>query len=265
MIGYIYIFKNLVNSKCYIGQTRQKIKYRYQQHLRANDTYPLHEAIKKYGIEQFSFEIIETINKNNKEELVQELNNLEISYIKQYNSLAPNGYNIEKGGVGKIPNKYTPSLLKELLQINPDIVDQPIINKINHQEYKSIIEAFIDSKQDSFTNFYYDLCYNFSGNYIFKYPKTIKFPGEVFPKDATIQDILDDKAIRYVAGIYIDTNKRVIQDIENKQVNLLTLQKKLIVLFEERKKLLKEYKELLEKLALKDIKENKKLEDFILD
>lgn len=88
----IYKFTNLINEKCYIGQSIHPEK-RYWQHCNAaknqNDSYPIHNAIRKYGVENFSFEILEwTENYDNRE---REL-------IQYYNSLIPNGYNIIEGG-----------------------------------------------------------------------------------------------------------------------------------------------------------------------
>lgn len=214
MKGYIYKFTNLINNKIYIGQTRQKLNNRYKQHLKAKDNYPIHAAIRKYGIENFSFTTIEIIEADSKELLIDELNKLEINYIKEYNSLVPFGYNIEKGGVGKIPELKKETLLKKLQFINKDIIDQKVINKINGEEYPSIIEAFINSKISNFMDFYYDMCYNLVGNFVFKHPEQIKFPGEVFPKNSTLQDIIDKKAIRYVL-LPIQNNTERIENIED--------------------------------------------------
>ena len=99
MVG-IYKITNLLNQKCYIGQSRD-IKRRWNFHkaeVRRNhiDTY-LYRAMKKYGIKNFSFEIIELCNP-------EELNEKEIFWIKKYNSFK-NGYNCTTGGhYGKMRN-----------------------------------------------------------------------------------------------------------------------------------------------------------------
>ena len=96
----IYLLRNLINNKVYIGQSID-IYFRWKQH-RYNalenklDDY-LHRAIRKYGWENFSKEIIEECKP-------EELNDKEIFYIKQYNSYAnnshSNGYNETAGGMG---------------------------------------------------------------------------------------------------------------------------------------------------------------------
>ena len=61
--GIIYKITNLINNKIYIGQTTQEPHIRFNRHKRsAKDDNPeivICRAIKKYGEENFSFEIIE--------------------------------------------------------------------------------------------------------------------------------------------------------------------------------------------------------------
>ena len=96
MIG-IYKITNLINGKSYIGQSTN-IQKRFSAHksvaFNPNDSnynYPLYRAIRKYGIENFSFEVIEECD-------VSELNNKEIYYISKYNTYGKLGYNQDKGG-----------------------------------------------------------------------------------------------------------------------------------------------------------------------
>lgn len=86
----IYKITNLLNNKCYIGQSIN-IEDRFKKHKNANDNFVIHVALRKYGIHNFSFEIIEECN-------ISQLNHREKYWISFYNSLIPNGYNMIEGG-----------------------------------------------------------------------------------------------------------------------------------------------------------------------
>jgi group I intron endonuclease len=92
----IYKITNLVNGKIYIGQTTNKHpEYRFSGHkadAKYRPTLPIHKAIKKYGESSFSFEVIKQCNDLN------HLDKMEQFYIKHFNSLVPNGYNVDPGG-----------------------------------------------------------------------------------------------------------------------------------------------------------------------
>ena len=93
----IYKIENKINKKVYIGQSINYEK-RMLEHIwgRKNEKQHIQQvidrAIKKYGKENFNFEKI--IDCENQEEADE----LERYYIKKYNSLKPNGYNVLKGG-----------------------------------------------------------------------------------------------------------------------------------------------------------------------
>lgn len=97
MIG-IYKIENLVNGKIYIGQS-QNISQRWIAHRnRPFNTNalqydsPLYRAIRKYGLENFSFEVLEETSK-------EELNEKEIYWIAKFNSNnLDKGYNLTSGG-----------------------------------------------------------------------------------------------------------------------------------------------------------------------
>ena len=95
MNGFIYKITNNLNNKVYIGQTIQKPIERFYQHCAKKcDKYILnmviHKAIFKYGKDNFTFEVIEEVPK-------QQLNEREEYWIKYYNSYT-DGYNSTKGG-----------------------------------------------------------------------------------------------------------------------------------------------------------------------
>jgi group I intron endonuclease len=99
MLYVIYLITNLVNNKKYVGQTKQgRVERRWQEHFvyAVSDNKILHNAIRKYGAENFEFKIIET---DILEELIDER---EQYYIKYYNTFYLNGqgYNMTEGGQG---------------------------------------------------------------------------------------------------------------------------------------------------------------------
>lgn len=94
----IYKITNLVNDKVYIGFTKNT-KLRFRQHIRRSKTKDgvLYGAMRKYGIDNFSFETI--FQSMDREYLLQEM---EPFFIKEYNSFYKNkkGYNMTIGGGG---------------------------------------------------------------------------------------------------------------------------------------------------------------------
>ena len=94
--GSIYIIRNTINDKVYIGQTTMTVMERFKNHLKPStckqrSTYKLYNAMNKYGKENF---YVETLESNIP---VGELDNKEIYYIEQFDSLN-NGYNTAMGG-----------------------------------------------------------------------------------------------------------------------------------------------------------------------
>ena len=95
MYGVIYLIRNLINGKCYIGKTIN-LKRRIYEHFMGHSEgcKLLSRAIKKYGKENFSVEILH-------EGIIPELlDEFEIQAIKEHNTKAPRGYNLTDGGEG---------------------------------------------------------------------------------------------------------------------------------------------------------------------
>lgn len=89
----IYKITNKLNGKCYIGQSvniKKRWEY-YKYPSNAVSTTAIIPAILKYGVEGFSFEIVEECSKD-------QLNEREIYWIRECSSLVPNGYNLTSGG-----------------------------------------------------------------------------------------------------------------------------------------------------------------------
>ena len=137
MVG-IYKFTNKINGKSYIGQSRN-IDYRKKSHL-ANYNNPnstdynglFHRAIRKYGKNNFVFEILEECDCN-------DLNEREKFYIQYYNTLTPNGYNMVPGGFCAIGTKLS---LNDVEDITDMLRNTNISNKEIAKMY-GVIESMI--------------------------------------------------------------------------------------------------------------------------
>uniref|UniRef100_A0A6C0KKY4 GIY-YIG domain-containing protein n=1 Tax=viral metagenome TaxID=1070528 RepID=A0A6C0KKY4_9ZZZZ len=109
VVGHIYLITNVQLNKKYVGQTlshrKNRNKYRpfgyigrFKDHIseaicntKKNQCTYLNNAIRLYGKEAFEVELITTCLKEQTDEY-------EMKYIKEYNTLYPNGYNLTKGG-----------------------------------------------------------------------------------------------------------------------------------------------------------------------
>ena len=92
-MGYVYKITNTVNNKSYIGiSIHEPEKDRIQKHLSGHGNRIIANAVKKYGKDAFTYEILEA---NVFDEFLPEL---EVAYIANYNTIAPHGYNLTSGG-----------------------------------------------------------------------------------------------------------------------------------------------------------------------
>lgn len=111
-ISGIYKITNMLNNKAYIGQSKD-IYVRWKNHksdafnkLSEVYNYPLYRAIRKYGIENFQFDIIERCE-------YSKLNERELYYIKKFNTLSGNGYNQVLPGQGG--TTLTPKIIEKII------------------------------------------------------------------------------------------------------------------------------------------------------
>ena len=135
----IYCIENNINGKKYIGQSID-ISRRWTEHRqknKANKGTFLYNSIKKHGIENFSFYIIEECEPD-------KLNEREIYWISYYNTFKF-GYNMTLGGSGSLGEnvKAQNVLPKNFSKINNGIDDVVKIAKLDNdlnilEIYKSV-------------------------------------------------------------------------------------------------------------------------------
>ena len=109
----VYSITNKITGKRYIGQTVFPINKRWSAHKYASfkskrkSKSALHSAIFRYGIKNFGIKIITHCNS------IEEMNHREQYYIKLFNTLAPNGYNLDNGGKNKLASEQTKKKMRE--------------------------------------------------------------------------------------------------------------------------------------------------------
>lgn len=149
MIG-IYKIVNEINGKVYIGQSihiEQRIKeHFYKAKCEKDISYNsiLHQAIRKYGTENFSWEVLEECS-------VEDIDKKEQYYINKYNSLSPYGYNILKGGqkIRYIPQfcsrcgaQITGQGKTKLCKKCSDIAQRLVINRPSAEELNLLLRQY---------------------------------------------------------------------------------------------------------------------------
>jgi group I intron endonuclease len=163
VISGIYMIRNLVNNKVYVGKS-VNVEKRFNEHKRklisnTHDNIHLQRAWNTYGKENFSFTIIKCCEESL-------LNEKEIYYIKELNSNNMDfGYNLTDGGDGATGYRHTEETKKKIaeLQIGKKMSNKTKINmsiakkgkkpknldmiiKHNIETSKQIIQINIDEK-----------------------------------------------------------------------------------------------------------------------
>lgn len=130
----IYKITNKINNKCYIGQsnnpTHRWVEHKF--HVNNNDDIgksAIHDAMRKYGINNFEFTIIGWFDDYNEQEKY---------YIQYYNSLIPNGYNILKGGEDP-PHRYGENHHNS--KFSQQLIDNIIDDLLSHKYTQKEIEV----------------------------------------------------------------------------------------------------------------------------
>lgn len=117
MYGYIYITTNIINEKKYIGQKASKV-FLKNKYLGSGKI--LHNAINKYGRENFKVELLEECNSR------EELDKREIYWISYYDAVnSDDFYNLQAGGhsgniKGSKMSEDMKNKMKEYYKNHPD-------------------------------------------------------------------------------------------------------------------------------------------------
>ena len=167
----VYKITNKINNKVYIGSSID-VERRWRQHKEASINkithhynYPLMQAFRKYGLDNFNFEIIETL-KNFKEMIEAEHN-----WIIKENCVYPNGYNQTNNTESPM---FDPDVIKKMSNTKRQKYGKKVCEIDNNSNilniWNSIVEASEDLNLDRFK--ISDVCNgrrNTTGNKIFRF------------------------------------------------------------------------------------------------
>lgn len=108
----IYKITNRTNGKTYVGKTINRPLTRFGEHKntsKKDSDLPLYRAMRKYGVENFDFEVIDTAESH------EELKAKEFKWIRDLNSrVNGNGYNLSYGDEDDNPTPDESSIVKGL-------------------------------------------------------------------------------------------------------------------------------------------------------
>jgi group I intron endonuclease len=131
---HIYKFTHIDSGRVYIGQTIQDPNQRRLEHIadskHSPKSYHFHNALKKYGVDSFTFEVLAEATS------IEELNMLEETFIQQFDSIV-NGFNIRNGGGNKT---HHPDSIKRMSEAQKAAhAKRRAVNKDKHEKHKKHI------------------------------------------------------------------------------------------------------------------------------
>jgi group I intron endonuclease len=95
----VYKITHRASGKAYVGKA-VRICFRWYSHkhdMLAGKNLPLHNALRKYGMDAFDFDVVERCDSD------ADALEAEKYWIEWYGTLSPNGYNLTEGGEGALP------------------------------------------------------------------------------------------------------------------------------------------------------------------
>jgi group I intron endonuclease len=98
-MAIVYRITNLINKKCYVGQSIYDIEHRWKRHLsaaRCGSKFRFHSAIRKYGPDPWKLEVIFSSDDMNEIRKYEE--NIILNENLTHNKI---GYNAKPGGCGR--------------------------------------------------------------------------------------------------------------------------------------------------------------------
>lgn len=222
--GEIYIITNNINNKQYIGQTISGTRSRMQGHLCYARNHPntlLARSLNKYGHHNFSIKTILICDQS-------QLNYFECKYIRQYNTMLPDGLNMIKGGsvhsgtgnpmYGKnhTPESIEKIRLSQIGKILPESVKKNM--SISHALNKENGKLPPRRNHDNLPKYIYHVISSNKEGYEVRHHPILK-QKQFVAKTKTLEENIE-RAVQYLSDINNEDNKRQPKEDVKKYDNL---------------------------------------------
>ena len=111
-LGSIYVLTCMITGEQYVGKAlKTTAEKRWDQHIASalvkKSTCLIHKAIRKYGVENFTAEVVQCCT-------ADKLNAAEKCWVKKLGTLVPGGYNLTIGGEGSYGFKHKPKTKRKM-------------------------------------------------------------------------------------------------------------------------------------------------------
>ena len=150
-MAHIYVIKNKVNDKLYVGQCICDVQERFVTHCNSKDDMPIHKAMQELGVENFYFEILDEVSDDIRLDV-------ETYYIDKLNTLRPNGYNyyrhssagfthqkhsdISRQKISKSSQKWWDNASAQVLQVRANKISNALKGRTFTDEHKYKISQY---------------------------------------------------------------------------------------------------------------------------
>ncbi|MMZ42262.1 GIY-YIG catalytic domain protein [compost metagenome] len=210
--GVIYILKNRINNKIYVGQTtnlKRRIKeYRVSRIYKKSMQYALMEDIVKYGYDQFDIDILDN------GDTVSELHEKEIYWIDKLNATDVSiGYNKKSGGKGGIMTDDSKTKMSETSSLFKHSDETKILKSIpivvfsnNKFKYYHGSKSFADTigvDRSIVSSAIRNCKFLYGKYYVFYWDKELR--DKILKRNANKRDILTFQEISKFIGEDVET------------------------------------------------------------
>lgn len=109
---FVYLLRNTVTGKCYVGKTTRTVQFRWRQHKTemriGRYSTPLYEAMREFGVDAFEVSVLGECDSQRR------LAQMERAFIRRFNSVE-SGYNTAVASFGgRIKNRSQSSITRTL-------------------------------------------------------------------------------------------------------------------------------------------------------